>query len=229
MLRHVRGRLALVATVLVSCGPALAPGQASRFPPELDDLVMANVAVGDPHAGRFSYEDATAGLPEHGELRARLVTDEGEIECVLDPGHAPLTVANFVGLARGVRPFRTRDGPWLLEPFYDDTVWHRAHEGQFVQAGRRAGLDDGGFFLQDEISVGDSFDRAGVLAMANNGTPHSGSTQFFITTGPAKHLAGAHTVFGQCDDAAAVRRIERRVIRGKQDLPRLLRVDVSRG
>jgi peptidyl-prolyl cis-trans isomerase A (cyclophilin A) len=228
MLRHVRRILALVASLLVSCAPPLAPGQAAAFPPAVEDLRLANEAVGDPHAGRFSYEEAVAGLPEEGALRARLVTDEGEIECVLDPGHAPLTVANFVGLARGLRPFRSRDGVWVVEPFYDDTLWHRAYEGQFVQAGRRADLDDGGFFLQDEISVGDSFERAGVLAMANSGTPHSGSTQFFVTTGPAKHLAGHHTVFGQCDAAPIVRRLERRVTRDGP-LPRLLRIEIDRG
>jgi peptidyl-prolyl cis-trans isomerase A (cyclophilin A) len=220
---------ALVATTLVSCAPALAPGDPAAFPPELEELVLANVAVGDPWRGRFPYAEAIAGLEPVGELRAVLVTDDGRIECVLDPGHAPLTVANFVGLARGLRPFQDADRTWRTEPFYDGTVWHRAHEGQFVQGGRRVGLEDGGFFLQDEISPGDSFERAGVLAMANGGTPHSGSTQFFITTGPAKHLAGHHTVFGQCDAPAAVRRLERRVSRGTPDLPRLLRVEVLRG
>lgn len=229
MLRRVRVLPALLATTLVSCGPPLAPGQAAAFPSELEELLAANEAVGDPYRGRFSFEEAVAGLPDAGELRARLVTDEGEIECVLDPGHAPLTVANFVGLARGLRPFRGSDRTWVTEPFYDGVPWHRAYEGQFVQTGARADQADGGFFLQDEISVGDSFERPGVLAMANSGEPHSGSTQFFITTGPAKHLAGHHTVFGQCDAPATVRRLERRVLRGNQDVPRLLRVDVTRG
>ena len=221
--------LALVATVLVSCGPRLAPGEAAPFGPEIEDLVRANEAVGDPYRGRFPYAEAVAGLPDEGELRAILSTDEGEIVCVLDPGHAPVSVANFVGLARGLRPFQDADRTWRTVAFYDDTTWHRAFEGQFVQAGRRAGLEDGGFFLQDETSPGDSFERPGVLAMANGGTPHSGSTQFFITTGPAKHLAGHHTVLGQCDAAAAVRRLERRVSREKAELPRLLRVEITRG
>jgi cyclophilin family peptidyl-prolyl cis-trans isomerase len=65
--------------------------------------------------------------------------------------------------------------------------------------------------------------------MANTGSEHSGSVQFFITTGPAKHLAGHHTVFGQCDGEATVRRLERRVAAGSGEPPRLLGVRITRG
>lgn len=231
MLPRVRVEATLVVVLLTSvrCAAPLAPGQAAPLPPEVPDLVAANEAVGDPYKGRFPYQEAIAGLPTHGELRAKLVTNEGEIDCVLDPGHAPLTVANFVGLARGLRPFRGPDGSWHETPYYDGIVWHRAEEGQFVQTGRRGNQADGGFFLQDEISVGDSFGRAGVLAMGNLGSEHSGSTQFFVTTGPVKHLAGHHTVFGQCDGEATLRRLERRLARDPDDPPRLLRIEVTRG
>jgi peptidyl-prolyl cis-trans isomerase A (cyclophilin A) len=177
--------------------------------------VAANEAAGDPYGGRFPLEEAVAGLPAEGRLHAILVTDEGEIDCALEPDHAPIAVANFVGLARGVRPFRDEtSGEWIKEPYFDGTPWHRAIEGQIVQGGRRGNAEDAGFVIQDEVSPGDSFDRAGVLAMANSG-PNSGSTQFFITTGPTPHLAGLHTIFGHCNDESVARALERRSARGE--------------
>ncbi|MCA9654874.1 MAG: peptidylprolyl isomerase [Myxococcales bacterium] len=210
-----------------SAGACAGAGAPPSLPPPVPDLVAANEALGDPYGGRFPIEEALAGLPSEGELRATLLTDEGEIHCTLDLGHAPLTVASFVGLARGLRPFQGDDGAWHTEPFYDGVPWHRAEEGQFVQTGRRGKQATGGFLLQDELSYGDSFDRAGVLAMGNTGLEHSGSTQFFITTGPASHLEGAHTIFGQCDDEAVVRSLERRVARGGPQ-PMLQHVEITR-
>lgn len=218
-------RLGPVALGVSACNLASAP---PSLPPAVPDLVAANEALGDPYGGRFPLEEALAGLPEEGELRARLVTDAGDVDCVLDLRHAPLTVASFVGLARGLRPFRGDDGQWHTEPFYVDVPWHRAIEGQFVQTGRRGRQTTGGFLLQDEVSYGDSFDRAGVLAMANTGIEHSGSTQFFVTTGPASHLEGEHTIFGQCDGEAVVRQLERQVARGEAT-PMLRSVEISRG
>ena len=210
---------------LTACAAAGAP---PSLPPAVPDLVAANEALGDPYGGRFPIEEALAGLPTEGELRAKLVTDEGDIDCTLDLRHAPLSVANFVGLARGLRPFLSDDGSWKTEPYYVDLEWHRAEEGQFVQTGRRGVQATGGFLLQDEVGYGDSFDRAGVLAMANTGIEHSGSTQFFVTTGPTSHLEGGHTILGQCDGEAVVRSLERRVARGKEAKPRLREVVISR-
>ncbi len=216
----------LLVVLVASCAP-LRPGEASPLPPPIPDLVAANEALGDPYAGRFPYAEAVAGLPTAGPLRATLVTELGDVPCVLEPDHAPLTVASFVGLARGLRPFRHEDGHWEAVPYYVDIPFHRALPGELVQTGRRGKLADGGFLLQDEIGVGDTFDRPGVLAMANSGQEHSGSTEFFVTTGPTPHLEGQHTIFGQCDGEATLRRIEKRVLSGQQ--PVLRRIDVTRG
>jgi peptidyl-prolyl cis-trans isomerase A (cyclophilin A) len=190
--------------------------------------VAANEAAGDPYAGRFPFEEAVAGLPAEGRLHAILVTDEGEIDCILEPDHAPIAVANFVGLARGLRPFRDEaSGEWIKERYFDGTPWHRAIEGQIVQGGRRGNSEDGGYLIQDEISPGDSFDRAGVLAVANSG-PNSGSSQFFITTGPTPHLAGLHTIFGHCDDESVARALERRSARGEGPAPNLQKIRIVR-
>lgn len=223
-----RGRdTGLAGTLLFACATGCTTGSAiPALPPPVPEVVTANETAGDPYAGRFPMDEALAGLPAEGSLHAVLVTDEGEIDCTLDPVHAPLTVASFVGLCRGLRPWLAADGQWRTEPYYQDLVWHRAEEGQFVQTGQKDGRDGGGFVLQDEVSYGDSFDRTGVLAMANTGQPHTGSVEFFVTTGPAPHLEGAHTIFGQCDGEAVARRVEQRIVRGEQ--PRLLRIDVTR-
>lgn len=210
-----------------ACAPALAPGEAAPLPPADADLQTANETLGDPYGGRFPYAEAVEGLPASGPLRATLKTNLGEVTCTLDPGHAPLAVANFVGLARGLRPFRDEDGQWTTAPYYDGVPWHRAMEGQFVQTGRRGKLADGGYLLQDEIGVGDDFGRAGVLAMAGVGEPDTSSVQFFITTSPAKHLAGAHTILGTCDGEATLRKLEHAILRGEPAT--LEHVEITRG
>ena len=96
-----------------------------------------------------------------------------------------------------------------------------------MQAGRRGKLADGGFLLQDEIGVGDDFGRAGVLAMAGIGEPDTSSVQFFITTSPAKHLAGDHTILGSCDGEATLRKLEQAVLRGEPAT--IATIDVTRG
>jgi peptidyl-prolyl cis-trans isomerase A (cyclophilin A) len=199
------------------------------LPPPIEDLVAANEALGDPYRGRFALHDALEGLPAGDRLLAHLETDEGNVVCRLDPGHAPLTVASFVGLARGLRPFRDEHGAWVRARYYDGVPWHRAEPGQFVQTGRRGPLEDGGFLLQDEVSPGDDFSRAGVLAMANKGEPHSGSAQFFVTTGAAPDLAGRHTAFGRCDSEAVLRRLERRVAQGEAPMLRGVRIERTAG
>ena len=219
---------ALLGALVLSCAPPLRPGEAATFPPEIADLAEANAALGDTHRGRFPFADAVAGLPPTGPLRATLHTDEGDIACTLAPDSAPIAVANFVGLARGVRPFRGEDDAWHTEPYYVDVEFHRAVSGQFVQTGRRGKLADGGYLLQDEISVGDTFARPGVLAMAGTGEEHTSSVQFFITTGPAKQLEGHHTIFGYCDGEATLRRIEKRVLTGPPPKPRLRSIEITR-
>lgn len=192
-----------------------------------EDLKAANETLGDPYGGRFPYAKAVEGLSVTGAIQATLQTSAGTVTCVLEPEHAPLAVANFVGLARGLRPFRGEDGTWTQAAYYDGMPWHRAIDGQFVQTGRRGKLADGGFLLQDEIGVGDDFGRAGVMAMAGVGDLDTSSVQFFITTGPAKHLVGAHTILGSCDGQTTLRKLEQAVLRGEPAT--LDHVEVTRG
>ncbi|MFO7563445.1 MAG: peptidylprolyl isomerase [Enhygromyxa sp.] len=203
----------LLGSTLLACDPA-GPGS---FPPEDPALAADNEAAGDPYRGRFPFAEAVAGLPESGQLHATIVTEEGSIRCRLFADGAPLSVANFVGLARGVRPFSSpTTGEWITRPYYDGLTFHRAQERQFVQGGR---LDDSGligFRLQDEISVGDAFDKPGVLALGNEGHPHTGAAEFFITTAVLRELDGKYAILGRCEDPLVVRAIEARVARGEQ-------------
>lgn len=200
------------------------------FPPPVPAVVAANQAAGDPHVGRFLYEDAVAGLPEGPTLRATLDTDAGVVHCRLDPSNAPIAVASFVGLARGLRAYQVAaDGPWERGHFYDGLPFHRAEPGQFVQTGRRGDREFPGFHLQDEMSMGHAFDRIGLLALANSGAPHSSSAQFFITTAALGHLNGKHTIFGSCDDEDVVRELERRVLADPSAPPKIRSINITRG
>jgi peptidyl-prolyl cis-trans isomerase A (cyclophilin A) len=159
--------------------------------------------AGDPRKGVFPLEEAVAGLEGEGSLWVRLATARGDIECKLFEDQAPNTVANFVGLARGLRPFKDPEsGEWKTGPYYDGTVFHRVIPGFMIQGGDPlgTGLGNAGYVLPEEIRPGLAHDRAGVLSMANRG-PGTGSSQFFITLGPTPHLDGKHTIFGQCSPA----------------------------
>jgi len=108
----------------------------------------------------------------------------GEIVIELLPQSAPETVNNFVFLAE--------------EGWYDGVTFHRVIPGFMAQAGDPTGLGIGGpgYTIKDEFDPALSHDGPGVVSMANAG-PDTGGSQFFITTGPATHLDGLHTIFGR--------------------------------
>ncbi|HFE45345.1 MAG TPA: peptidylprolyl isomerase [Nannocystis exedens] len=162
-----------------------------------------NTAQGDPKGGVFTLGEALEGLPDTGTLWVEFVTSRGVLSCELFEHEAPNTVANFVGLARGIRPFR-RGGEWVTGRYYDGVIFHRVIPGFMIQAGDPTGTGTGnpGYVIQDEIDPTHTHDDAGVLSMANRG-PGTGGAQFFITLGPTPHLDGKHTVFGRCDEAGA--------------------------
>ena len=130
----------------------------------------------------------------------------GEIICQLEFEQAPLTVANFVGLAEGTSAwidFRT--GSILRQRFYDGIAFHRVEAGFVIQAGLPEGLgDDGpGYTFPDEFSSDLRHDRAGILSMANDGMNTNGS-QFFITLNETPWLNDRHSVFGAVIEGIAV-------------------------
>ena len=215
---------------MLVAGVACAPATVGTFPPSDAALEAANADAGDPYAGRFPYAEAVAGLGV-GQPIANLRTDAGAVRCELAFDTAPLAVANFIGLARGLRPFRdAQSGEWLTGPYYEGLAWHRVEARQFVQTGLRgeAGSEASvGFVLQDERSIGDAFDRPGVLALANDNRPHSSAAQFFVTTAELRALDGRYTIIGRCSNLSVVRELERRAILGGADTPSLDSVEIT--
>ncbi len=115
---------------------------------------------------------------------ATLKTKRGDIKIQLFADRSPVTVNNFVFLAR--------------EGFYDNTTFHRVIEDFMAQGGDPTGTGTGGpgYTFADEFWPGATFDRRGLLAMANAG-PGTNGSQFFITFAPAPWLDGGHTIFGE--------------------------------
>jgi cyclophilin family peptidyl-prolyl cis-trans isomerase len=116
---------------------------------------------------------------------AILHTVKGDIKIELFAAQAPVTVNNFVFLAR--------DG------FYNETTFHRVIGGFMVQGGDPTGTGTGGpgYRFNDERGALEiPHDREGIVSMANAGANTNGS-QFFITYGPTPHLNGRHGVFGR--------------------------------
>lgn len=166
----------------------------------------------DPLAGKFTLDTATKGLPKKGTLRAKIETGMGTLECSLYADKTPNTVANFVGLARGLRPFwDPKSNAWVKRPLFDGTSFHRCIADFMIQGGDHLGDGTGqvGYVIPDEI-VGLKHDRAGLLCMANRG-PNTNGGQFFITDAAAPHLTqmGTYTIFGECTPLDVIHRIAR--------------------
>jgi cyclophilin family peptidyl-prolyl cis-trans isomerase len=162
-------------------------------------------------------------------------TSMGTITAELFEKVTPNTVRNFIGLARGSRPWldpKTRQ--MVTRPLYQNITFHRVIPDFMIQTGDPTGIGNHncGFLLPDEIVPTLKFDRPGRLAMANTGTPNSGACQFFITDAPYPSLNGGYTVFGQVVDGQNVVGKIARVIRDGNDKPRfpvrLLDVNVVR-
>jgi cyclophilin family peptidyl-prolyl cis-trans isomerase len=111
-------------------------------------------------------------------------TEKGDITVELFADRAPLTVENFINLARA--------------GFYDGTTFHRVIKGFMAQGGDPTGTGTGGpgYQFGDEFHPSLRHDGAGVLSMANAG-PGTNGSQFFITHGPTPHLDDRHSVFGK--------------------------------
>jgi cyclophilin family peptidyl-prolyl cis-trans isomerase len=144
---------------------------------------------------RMAWEGQHSSLfenvaPPEGSPVVRLKTSSGEIEVTLYAELAPQHVENFLGLCR--------------EGFYDGTKFHRIVPGFMVQGGDpnsregdpstwgQGGLDE---TLAHEAN--DLYHFSGVLSAAKKpGETEESACQFFLTTDPAHHLDGEHTVFG---------------------------------
>ena len=131
---------------------------------------------------------AITALPAQSEesmkdIRIIVKTDKGDIEGVLYPSKAPVTVANFLNLAK--------------RGYYDGLKFHRVIPDFMIQGGDPTGTGSGGpgYRFEDECTPELKHDKPGIFSMANAG-PGTNGSQFFITHVPTPWLDGKHTVFG---------------------------------
>ena len=137
--------------------------------------------------------DSTFQKVRHAEIT---VKDYGTIKLELDEGTAPITVANFVKLAK--------DG------FYDGLTFHRIMDGFMIQGGDPRGNGTGGSdekikgeFKQNGVDNPISHVK-GVISMARSNQPDSASSQFFITVADATFLDGAYAAFGRVTEGMEI-------------------------
>ena len=136
---------------------------------------------------------------------ATMHTNYGDIVIDLFGNHAPVTVENFIGLAKGEKDYSTQNAKGEQSgPFYDGAIFHRIIDNFMIQGGDPTGTGRGGpgYQFQDEFHPELQFDRPFLLAMANAG-PGTNGSQFFITVAPTPHLNNHHTIFGEVTDAAS--------------------------
>lgn len=131
----------------------------------------------------FAVISATNALAMD-DIRIIVKTNKGDIEGTLFASKAPITVANYLNLAK--------------HGYYDGLTFHRVIPNFMIQGGDPTGTGMGGpgYKFEDEVKTGLKHDKGGIFSMANAG-PGTNGSQFFITHLPTPHLDGKHTVFGE--------------------------------
>ena len=126
--------------------------------------------------------------------KIKMETTQGTIEFTLFNSVAPKTCENFITHAKN--------------GYYDGIIFHRVIEQFMIQGGDPTGTGRGGESIwgqpfEDECSSDLSFDKPGLLAMANAG-PGTNGSQFFITTVSTPWLNMKHTIFGKVTEGMSV-------------------------
>jgi len=174
---------AVILLVVVAAAWAIFSGRKPSASPG-----AASAAAGTPVlVGTKQYSSAPPMLIDTGKQYFATVTlaKGGQFVIQLYPDKAPITVNSFVFLAR--------------QGYFDGVTFHRVLDGFMAQGGDPTGTGMGGPGYQFAYEGSDlTFDKAGVVAMANTGPKTStNGSQFFITFGPQPQLNGGYTVFGQ--------------------------------
>jgi cyclophilin family peptidyl-prolyl cis-trans isomerase/HEAT repeat protein len=144
---------------------------------------------------REDYERAAARIGK--SVRAVIATDKGAVTLELLPEDAPLTVDNFVQLAR--------------RNYFNGVLFHRVVPNFVVQGGDPRGDGNGGPGYQIRCEINTVPYARGAVGMALSGKDTGGS-QWFVTHSPQPHLDGGYTVFG-------------RVVEGMDVVDRIVRGD----
>ena len=167
----------IVALVIFASLSPIAQAEDPPSPQELCDAVDAGELT------TMQFEAAEQVLEADIDYRAILCSTAGAIYIDLYEELTPMTVNNFVFLAE--------------QGYYDNTTFHRVIPDFMAQGGDPTGSGRGGpgYQFGDEPVSYLTFDRPGLLAMANAG-PGTNGSQFFITTALTPHLNYKHTIFG---------------------------------
>jgi peptidyl-prolyl cis-trans isomerase A (cyclophilin A) len=126
-------------------------------------------------------------------------TNMGEFICKLEYQKAPITSANFIGLADGTREYTDpKTEKKVKKPYFNGLTFHRVIKDFVIQGGDPMGNGRGnpGYTFLDEVTDDLKFDTAGLLAMANSG-PNTNGSQFFVTLSPTPQLDGMYSIFGK--------------------------------
>jgi peptidyl-prolyl cis-trans isomerase A (cyclophilin A) len=213
--------LAILPFVLAGCDKGKPPADNSG--------AASDTEVRPPTASDLA--GYTKDLPGTGDkLFARIETSLGTLSCELFPDKAPMTVANFIGLATGKKPWRGPGGVQTGKPFYDGLIFHRVIPGFMIQGGDPTGTGRGepGYEFGSEI-VESSEMTPGTLAMANAGLTTNGS-QFFVMEGTRPDLVRKHTIFGKCAELDVVKKIAATPATGSRpNEPVTMKVTIRRG
>ena len=141
-------------------------------------------------------------------IYAEIITNHGSIIAILEYKKVPLIVANFIGLAEGMKFYNkdnTKEPAYQKgNPYYDGLLFHRVIKDFMIQGGCPNGNGTGNpsYFLPDQFHPDLKHDEPGILSMANSGE-HTNGSQFFITHKATPWLdfndsrAGNHSVFGK--------------------------------
>jgi peptidylprolyl isomerase len=159
----------------------------------IGQVLMTLLVVGALPAQEPTRQEARQLLPPG--LFAEIETPKGMIVVSLAFQRAPMTVANFVGLAEGtIRNQAFPEGT----PFYDGSEFHRVAPGHVIQGGIPASeiASTPGYSIPNEVHPGLRHDKAGMVGMGNGG-PHTGKCQFYITLRARPYLDGDYVVFGE--------------------------------
>ncbi len=150
-------------------------------------------------------------------LYANLKTTQGDMLVKFYEEEAPVTVANFVGLAEGKIENKAKKKG---QPFYDGTIFHRVIKDFMIQGGdpQGTGMGDPGYRFDDEKNDL-KHEGKGILSMANSG-PNTNGSQFFITEVSTPWLDGKHTIFGKVIKGEETIDAIANVEKGAQDKPK---------
>lgn len=160
-------------------------------------------------------QEPTMALQDGKDYYALIDTDQGQILADLYEQETPVTVNNFVTLARN--------------HYFDGIRFHRVIDGFMAQTGDPTSVDESkkaawgtggpGYSFADEFRTKLTFNAEGILAMANSGPATNGS-QFFITFAPTEFLNGKHTIFGKVVNGDAVLpKLTRTMDQSNADIP----------